>query len=156
MRKTPETINDSLVRLGVTRQLGIVERGKQRQRLRLVSRLLAVLERQVEKHPLILAETPIQPRVDSLPRKRKCGRIGRERAWRAAKHIARELIECDHGGKRCAGIEGRLGRHLAHELIVKGEKPISDKCIRCFRLREPGLAIKLAEPEVENLVSPRR
>src|SRR5262249_61666324 len=104
MREAAEAVDDRLVRLSPPGELGIAQRGHQRDAALLRLAVLGVLERQVEEHALVFREAGIEALGDGALSHPAGLIIGGEGARRIAEYVARHLIEHDDGGQRGAGI----------------------------------------------------
>src|SRR2546423_15573256 len=100
MREAAESIDDLLVRDGKSGPLCIADTSDQLNRECLICALLAVLERQVEKQPLLLRHGRIAPLTDRASGQAARDRIGPESTGRAPEPAAGEPIENQDGGPR--------------------------------------------------------
>src|SRR2546423_5684541 len=100
MREAAESIDDLLVRDGKSGPLCIADTSDELNRECLICALLAVLERQVEKQPLLLRHGRIAPLTDRASGQAARDRIGRESTGRATEKGAWEMIGNDDGGQQ--------------------------------------------------------
>src|SRR5258706_7341256 len=103
-------------------------------------------------------ELAVDPRRDRFPRRGERQGVDRERARRAAEHVARELVEHDDQREGCE--RGGLPAFAlaARSALPDSEKAAADFRVERLRLLEPQLArpaalarIRRTEPEVEHL-----
>src|SRR2546430_16262192 len=95
MREAAESIDDLLVRDGKSGPLCIADTSDQLNRECLICALLAVLERQVEKQPLLLRHGRIAPLTDRSSGQAARDKNGRRNNGPATEKGAWELIEND-------------------------------------------------------------
>jgi len=88
MREPAESIDDLLVRDRKSGPLCIADTSDQLDRECLICALLAVLERQGEKQPLLLRQGRIAPLTDRASGQSARDRIGRESTGRATEQVA--------------------------------------------------------------------
>ena len=134
-----------------------VQRLEQGEGAALRGEIFRVLERQVGEAALDGRQQPVELPRDHAARRGERRGIARKRPRRAAKHVARELIEHDDERERS---ERRLPPALelsARGPLPGGKEPAVDFRIEDLRLPEPGLArpaalgrIRRAEPKIEN------
>src|SRR5439155_10754566 len=98
-----------------------------------------------------------EPPGDRFPRRGERQGVARERARRAAEHVARKLVEHDDQRKRSE--RGRLPAFAlaARSALPGSEKPAADFRVERFRLLEPQFArpaplarTRRTEPEIEH------
>src|SRR5687768_10398594 len=88
--------------------LGIAQGGEQEQRLALVGQLLAMLEGHVKEAAPFLRHAVVIAARDRFPGYGQSEMIGGELVRMAPEHVARELVEQDHGGERGLGVTGEI------------------------------------------------
>src|SRR6185369_232750 len=153
MGKATEAIDDVLVAMRILEIVGKPELREQLDRAHLHRAIFAVLERHVEEQTLLLRELQIEARGNRMLRDRQCQRVGRERARGAAKHVARKLVEHDHGGdalERCR----ELLRTDLRELLVPTAEALANRRIDGVVLAKPRLGRQFLEPIAANLRGP--
>src|SRR5262245_41028709 len=89
-------MNDVPVIDGVFEPFIVTEFSKEFDRAFLIRKAFAVLEGKIQKQALVLAETGLERAFDRRAGNGERDRIGGESARRAAKHVARKLVEQNH------------------------------------------------------------
>src|SRR6476646_4928560 len=155
MREAAEALDDAAMVPGVLDLLVVAESGEQQKRAVLIGKILAVLERHVEELALLGRKLFLEALVDRAVRDRQRERIGRISVRVAAEHVARELVEQDHGGER----RQRVGKErVRRKLALLGpelEEFLPDALIERFVPAPPFSAIE-REPEFEDVAAPVR
>lgn len=88
MRKAAELIDDRFVCDRITRPLLIAEARDQFDCKRLIFAILAVLERHIQKQPLLFIHAVVEALLDCDSGSLARDRIGRESTWRATEQVA--------------------------------------------------------------------
>jgi len=117
----------------------------------LVLQRLAVLERQVGKHPLVRRHRLVPALIEDRACSVASQRVGGKRPRRIAKHVARELVEQHHKGEATAGRLLPGAQHCRGPEFVVRQKVLADFLVQGGILLEPGFAIE-PEPELHNLI----
>jgi glutaryl-CoA dehydrogenase len=154
MRETAEAVNDRFVRHSVFYLLRVAEAAEEGDGASLHGRVLAVLERQIEKQFLVFRKASIETKGDGLAGQGQRLRVGGESARRAAEHIARKLIEGDHRGKHRLGAGQQLGIPGRRDPLVEAEEARPDKLVQACILGKPLRRLELLEPKLEDVGDP--
>jgi hypothetical protein len=166
VRKAAELLDDLNVRAPVAPQgtatVGVARQSvEQSDRAALVAEILAVVKRHIEEQPPgrrnDLIETSFECSVGDGA-SRGVGRVG---AWRAAKDVARDLVEQQHQGQRALGQSFPRSQFADGAGFEIGEKGIAQRGIKFGGALEPDLAVLFArrvagrpEPGIEESLGP--
>ena len=130
MRIATESAHDHRVLLGPLQRRPVTgvagELPEKLERTLLDREILAVLERQVAEPSLELVEAAIVACLDRALRQPERESVSRERAWRVAEHVARELVEQEDARQRAARSraprrESSAERGLDREAVLRAE-----------------------------------
>src|SRR6516162_11011596 len=126
MRETAKSVDDPLVGHGPFGKLGVIEARHQLDAASLHSSIFRMFEGEIEKRAFGFAEPLIESTRNGFLRQRKRNCIARKRRGRITKHVARHLVEDDHGCKRTALITEELLLRAQRELRVQVEEAAAD------------------------------
>src|SRR6476469_2738691 len=113
-----------------------------------------MLERQVQKHALVVGQAGFKSSDDGSLRHRERLWIGGKRARRAAKHIARHLVEHDHRSKRGLRISQEAVISAGHDTFMQAKKTLPNAGVKRRVLLEPLVRLSLLEPKLQNVPNP--
>ena len=156
MREAAEALDKVMMCNGISEQFRIVEFAEQFNGVALAGDGFAMFKWQVKEQTAVLVQTTIQVLCNCCPGNRQCEMIGCKRACRAAKHVARKLIEYNGA---CHGLHGRCnGRcevKTSGELLKGCKKAVRYDCVEPLVCAEPQQRVDVFEPERLNAFGPR-
>jgi len=154
MRKAPKSVNNCLVSFRPLLQLRITEARHQCDRASLPLAILCMLERQIQKHTLVLGQAEVKSSDDGSLCHGERLWIGGKCARRVAEHVARHLVQNDHGGKRGLGIGQQAVISAGRENFMQAEEALAYARIKRRVLLEPLVRRSLLEPKLQDVLNP--
>jgi hypothetical protein len=151
--KAAESIDDHLVRQGISRPFLVTKLFEKAERQRLVLAVLAMLERKVKKKPLLLVHGRVETLLNRLLGEPARDEVGCKGSWSAPKHVARKLIQDNYCGEQWAW-SANTGTFLSRKLTVQCQETLANLRINVVASREPTIFCQLLEPEADDIADP--
>jgi hypothetical protein len=154
MWETTKSVNNRPVSFRPLLQLRITEARHECDRTGLRLEILRMLERQIQKHALVLGQAGVESSDDGGLRYPERLWIGRKCARRVAEHIARHLIKHDHCSKRGLRISQEAVMSAGDENFMQAEKTLPNARVKRRILLEPLVRRGLFEPKLQDVPNP--